>query len=141
MHRIVLAALATLVVTASPTSAADREPLLGEGALTQPPPASRGVALSALYGTLITLQAYDGWSTVSGVRMGAAETNPALEGVASNTGAMWAVKAGATGASIYAAERLWRRNRRVQAVATMVAVNGIMAIAAARNAAVVQRLK
>jgi len=141
MKRNVLATVVMLLAMVSTTYAADRDSRFGEGAVTQAQPSSRGVALSALYGTLITLQAYDGWSTISGVRMGAAEINPALAGVASNTGAMWAVKAGATGASIYAAERLWRRNRRVQAVATMVAVNGIMAMVAARNAAVVQRLK
>ena len=104
-------------------------------------PASRGAALPMLYGALAGLQAYDGWSTVTAVRRGATEANPAMGGAASNTGAMWALKAGATGVSIYAAERLWRTHRRVEAVATMIAVNGMMAAVATRNASVMRQLK
>jgi hypothetical protein len=97
--------------------------------------------LPVLYGTLAGLQAYDGWSTVRATRAGATEANPALGGVASNTGAMWAVKVGATMASAYAAEGLWRRHRRVQAIVTMAAVNGMMAAVAAHNASVMRGLK
>lgn len=104
-------------------------------------PASRGAALPILYGTLIGLQAYDGWSTATAVRLGAVEANPVMAPVATNPGAMWALKAGATTASIYAAERLWRRHRRVEAIATMVAVNGMMVAVAARNASTMRQLK
>jgi hypothetical protein len=104
-------------------------------------PTARGAALPVLYGVLAGLQAYDGWSTVSAVNRGAVEGNPAIAGVAANPGAMWALKVGATSASIYAAETLWRRHRRAGAIATMVAVNGMMVAVAARNASVMQRLK
>jgi hypothetical protein len=102
---------------------------------------SRGPALPALYGMLAGLNAYDGWSTVKAVRLGAIEGNPAVAGIASNAPAMWAVKTGATLASVYAAERLWRRNRKKEAIITMVAVNGVMAMVAARNASVLRGMK
>jgi hypothetical protein len=102
---------------------------------------SRGVALPVLYGTLAGLQAYDGWTTVKAVHLGATEGNPAVAGLASNARAMWAVKAGATLGSIYLAERLWRQHRRGTAIATMLAVNGVMAAVAINNASVMQGLK
>lgn len=103
--------------------------------------ASRGVALPVLYGTLAGLQAYDGWTTVKAVHLGATEGNPAVAGLATNARAMWAVKAGATLGSIYLAERLWRQHRRGAAIATMLAVNGVMAAVAVNNASVMQGLK
>jgi hypothetical protein len=103
--------------------------------------ASRGVALPVLYGTLAGLQAYDGWTTVKAVHLGATEGNPAVAGLASNAHAMWAVKAGATLGSIYIAERLWRQHRRGAALVTMLAVNGVMAAVAVNNASVMQGLK
>jgi hypothetical protein len=104
-------------------------------------PIARGAALPVLYGVLAGLQAYDGWSTVSAVNRGAVEANPTMARVATNPGAMWALKIGATSASIYAAETLWRRHRRAEAIATMVAVNGMMVVVATRNASVMQGLK
>jgi hypothetical protein len=104
------------------------------------PRVSRGAALPVLYGTLAGLQAYDGWSTVRAVRLGATEANPAVAGIASHAPAMWAVKAGATLVSIYAAERLWRRHRRTEAIVTMIAVNSAMAMVAAHNASVLKGL-
>jgi len=101
---------------------------------------SRGASLPVLYGTLAAFQAYDGWSTVRAVRLGATEANPAVAGIASHAPAMWAVKAGATMVSIYAAERLWRRHRRTEAIITMVAVNSAMAMVAAHNASVLKGL-
>jgi hypothetical protein len=64
-----------------------------------------------------------------------------VAGLADNSRAMWAVKAGATVVSIYAAERLWRRNRRTEAIVTMIAVNSAMAMVAVHNASVLQGLK
>lgn len=105
------------------------------------PHASRGPVLPVLYGTLAGFQAFDGWITVRATTRGASEANPFMTGVASNPGAMWAVKAGTTMASIYGAENLWRRHHRVQAVALMVAVNGIMAAVAVRDASIVRGMK
>jgi hypothetical protein len=105
------------------------------------PHASRGPILPVLYGTLAGLEAYDGWSTVRATTHGASEANPVLVGLASNSGAMWAVKVGSTMASIYAAESLWRRHHRAEAVVMMVVVNGAMATVAVRNASVIRGLK
>ncbi len=110
--------------------------------LSAPPPATRGRALPLLYGTLAGLQAYDGWSTLKGTNHGVSETNPLLGGgVASNPGAVWALKAGSTAASIYFAESLWRHHHRTQAIVMMVVVNGAMAAVAARNSSVIRGLK
>jgi hypothetical protein len=98
---------------------------------------SRGV-LPALYVSLAGLQAYDGYSTIRGLRQGAVETNGIVKGVAGNPAAMWAMKAGVTTASVVIAERLWKQNRRTAAIVTMVATNGLMAVVAARNAAVLR---
>ncbi len=125
---------------ASDEAAANPGVVVGQQKASEPSVA-RGAALPVLYGLLAGLQAYDGWSTVSAVNRGALEGNPAIANVAANPGAMWALKVGATSASIYAAETLWRRHRRAGAIATMVAVNGIMIGVATRNASVMQRLK
>ena len=146
MGRTGFAAVLGLLLMTSPAWAADGDanatvPEVRTLILNPVQPSGRGPVLPLLYGTLAGLQAYDGWSTLSAVQRGATEANPALGGVASNSGAMWAVKAGATVASIYAAERLWRRHRRVEAVVTMVAVNGLMAAVATHNASVLRGLK
>jgi hypothetical protein len=155
MIRSLLVATLGLVLFAAPVFAGEDEVLVGktiagsiattradvrpfQGGELGP---SRGATLPVLYGIMGGLQAYDGWSTVKAVRLGATEANPAVAGIASHAGAMWAVKAGATAASIYAAERLWRRNRRTQAIITMVAVNSAMAMVAAHNASVLRGLK
>jgi hypothetical protein len=102
---------------------------------------SRGRILPALYITAAGLQAYDGWSTVTGLRRGATEANAGIAGLASHPGAIWAFKAGAAIVSVSAAEVLWRRHRRAEAIATMVAVNSIMVAVALNNASVIRRLR
>ena len=102
------------------------------------PDAPRGGVLPSLYVTLAGLHAYDGYSTVSGVHRGAAETNPVVKSVAGNPMAMIAVKGGVIAASIFMAERLWKQNRRSAAIATMIVTNGLMAAVAARNASVLR---
>jgi hypothetical protein len=154
MIRSLLVASLGLVLFAAPVIAGDEEVLVAKtiaGSVAARPDVrsfggaelhtSRPAVLPVMYVTLGALQAYDGWSTVHAVNLGATESNPALAGVASNSGAMWAVKAGATVASIYAAERLWRRHRRTEAIITMVAVNSVMAMVAVHNASVVRGLR
>jgi hypothetical protein len=146
MVRSCLAALLSMCLVAASASAADNDTSAGtssDASVTISPArlAARGSMLPVFYGTLAGLQAYDGWSTVRATRLGATEANPVLGGMASNAGAMYAVKAGATLASIYAAERLWRRHRRVEAIVTMAAVNGMMAAVAVHNASVMRGLK
>jgi hypothetical protein len=149
MVRSCLVASLSILLLAAPAFAAGDEVLPAQTIATsvaigpQLPTAAiaRGPVLPALYGTLAGLQAYDGWSTVRAVRLGATEANPAVAGLANNARAMWAVKAGATMVSIYAAERLWRRNRRTEAIVTMIAVNSAMAMVAVHNASVLRGLK
>jgi hypothetical protein len=143
MIRACLVTLLGLFLTVEPVFAADADaavdPVVALVATTAPP--ARGAVLPVLYGTLAGLQAYDGWSTVMALRQGAREANPAMAAVASNPGAIWAVKVGATMASIYAAERLWKRHRHVEAIATMVAVNALMSAVAAHNRSVLRGLQ
>jgi hypothetical protein len=150
MVRTTAAALMMLVcVSAVPVRAAagqsdDPSPLYAR--LLVPPgvaaspavllPASRGAALPSLYVSLAALEMYDGYTTMTGVRHGAVEGNPVLGGAAANSPALWAIKGGAAVGVIFIAERLWRQHHRGQAVAVMLASNGIMAAVAARNARV-----
>jgi hypothetical protein len=143
MIRNLLAAFVSLSLLVTSALAADGDAARDTSAYERnsEPVATRPGSLPILYGTLAALQAYDGWCTVMAVRSGATEANPALAGAASQPTAMLAVKVGATSASIYAAEHLWREHRRMQAVATMIAVNGMMAVVAAHNASVMRGLK
>jgi len=102
------------------------------------PKPSRGAVLPGLYVSLAALQAYDGYSTMTGLQRGAVEANGVMKNVAGNPAALWAVKAGVTTTSIVVAERLWKQNRRGAAIATMIATNGLMAVVAARNASVLR---
>lgn len=100
--------------------------------------AIRGPVLPSLYVSLIGLQVYDGYSTRRGVTHGAIEANTFLSNVTSHPAILWAAKGGAAFVSIYAAERLWRQGRRGQAIAVMIASNGLMVAVAASNASVIR---
>jgi len=115
------------------------------GGLWQTPvrwvPATRGPVLPSLYASLIVLEAYDGYSTNKGLKNGAIESNSFMRRLAAEPAALWAVKGGATFVSIYVAERLWRKNQRGQAIAVMLATNGLMAAVAMNNASVLRGQK
>jgi len=118
--------------SAGPANRAVRSVELGAG--------RRPNVLPVLYVGLAALQAFDGYSTTTALGRGAQEANPMMRGVAGNSAAFWAVKVGSTAASIWIAERLWKTNR-VGAIVTMVAVNGMMASVAARNASVLKTMR
>ena len=99
---------------------------------------TRPSMLPALYVSLAALQAYDGYATLRGVSHGARESNALVSGLAGKPAVFWAFKGSSTAMSIAMAEQLWRRHRRVEAIATMVAANGVMAAIAARNASVLR---
>jgi hypothetical protein len=88
--------------------------------------------------SLATLNAYDAYSTTSALGKGAVEANPLMRGVAGTPAALWAVKGGVTAMSIYAAERLWRDNHRVAAIALMAITNGVMAAVVTQNSRVLR---
>ena len=83
-------------------------------------------SLVPLYVSFATLQVLDTHSTSRALAQGAVEANPLMKGVAGNSGALLAVKAaGATGV-IFAAEKMWRKNKAA-AIVFMVAANVGMA--------------
>jgi Domain of unknown function (DUF5658) len=144
MIRACMAASLSLLLVAAPVVAADDDVPLTGNVVSLPLPTravSRGSTLPALYGALAGLQAYDGWSSVTALRLGGREANPIMAPVASQPGAVWAIKAGATIGAIYAAERLWKGHRHAEAIATMIAVNGIMASVAIHNRSILGALK
>jgi len=87
------------------------------------------------------LNVYDGSSTTTALKLGAAEGNPMMAGIAGHPAALWAVKAGVTAGSIVVAERLWRQHRRAAAIGMMIVSNGLMAAVAAQNASVIRRMR
>ena len=103
--------------------------------------ASRGPVLPSLYVSFIGLELYDGYSTTQGLSKGAIESNTLMGKVAAHPGALWAAKGAVTFLSIYTAERLWRQHHRGEAIAMMVAMNGIMVAVAASNASVINKQK
>lgn len=96
-------------------------------------PARRPQILGVLYASFIGLEVYDGYSTSTGLTAGATESNGLVRWAAVHPTIFWGVKGGAAAASLYVAERMWRRHRRGQAIAVMVASNVVMAAVAANN--------
>ena len=103
-------------------------------------PARRPNALPILYASFGALQALDAATTLRAVGRGATEANPVLTGIASNRGAMVAVKAASFASTVYLTERLWKKNR-MAAVVTMVCVNSAYAVIVAHNYRAGSRLK
>jgi hypothetical protein len=97
-------------------------------------------ALPVLYASFGALQALDAATTFRALDRGAAEANPVLTGIASNRGAMVAVKAASFASTVYLTERLWKKNR-VAAVVTMLCVNSAYAAIVAHNYRAGSRLK
>ena len=104
--------------------------------IVTPAAESRPAILPPLYVGLAALQAYDGYSTIRGVRQNKSEANPLVGGLAGRPALFWSIKAASTAATIYFADQLWRQHHRKQAIATMIVANGVMAAVAARNASV-----
>ena len=78
------------------------------------------------------LQVLDVHSTMKAMSAGGRESNPAMAGIASNGGALLAVKAGTTAATAYFAERLSRNHPR-GAIVLMAVLNGTYAAIVAHN--------
>jgi hypothetical protein len=112
-------------------------------ALTQTAPreAARPRLLPKLYASYAGLQAYDVYSTRQALSRAAVEANPLMQQAAQNSSAMIALKAGVTVGTIVAAERMWKNNNKMGAIAVLVASNGVAAFVAARNARTLQNLR
>ncbi|HZB25060.1 MAG TPA: DUF5658 family protein [Vicinamibacterales bacterium] len=113
-------------VAAAPALATGPEPWMFDRKVRRP------AAVSVMYGTLGALQALDVYSTRRALNHGGTEANPLVRPAAGSTAAMSAVKAASTAASIFFAERAWKKNRK-GAVVLMAIVNGATAAVVARN--------
>lgn len=103
------------------------------GTFTMPAPAAeRPALLRPLYVSFATLQVLDAYSTYRATERGYRELNPMLQPASNNLGAMLALKAGATAATIFAVEKLWKRNRTA-AVLTMVGINAAYGFVVSHN--------
>ncbi len=103
---------------------------------------SRPAPLMPLYAGFAAAQALDIHSTALAIDRGARERNPLMKALGpDNTWAAVAVKAGITGATIWTAERMWKRNRRLNAVVLMAAVTAFQAAVDAHNYRVAARLR
>lgn len=146
MVRTWFSALFIVFLVASPAVAEDAiataagDPIASPSAVAARP-TSRGPILPILYVSFAVLNVYDGSSTTTALKLGAAEGNPIMAGIAGHPAALWAVKAGVTAGSIVVAERLWRQHRRAAAIGMMIASNGLTAVVAAQNASVIRRLR
>ena len=132
-----------LTLSAVPVAAAEKaEPaaapaVVTSGDISKPRPQ----VVPPLYASLAALQAFDGYTTLRGIKAGAHEGNPLVGNAAGHPIAMWSIKAASTAATIYYAERLWRRHRRGQAITLLAATNAIMGAVAAHNASVLSSLR
>lgn len=123
-------------------------PAVASSQISEPPapaPAptnSRPAPLMPLYVGFATTQLLDMHSTHLATERGAEERNPILKALgADNRWAAAAVKSGITGATIWTAERMWKRNRRTSAVVLMAAVTALQATIDAHNYRVAARLR
>ena len=102
-------------------------------------PGSSG-GMMALYVSTAAMQALDIHSTLAGLHGGAAEANPLMGGVTKSPSGMIAVKAAETAGTIFAAQKLAKRNKPA-AIAMLVAINSAYAMIAVHNYRVAGNLK
>jgi hypothetical protein len=95
-------------------------------------PPARPAPLVGLYVSLAGLQALDITSTRRALDAGASEANPFMAPFAASALALTVLKAGVTGATIFASERLWKKNRKA-ALLTMIGLNAAYGAIVARN--------
>ena len=132
-YRVAVCAAALLMFSVPPLAA--QEPRLAPPSIAdttdagRPPSAAPGleaarpVALLPLYVSFAALQALDVHSTLMALEGGAREGNPVMRKVVSSPASLVAVKALSTAGALYAAEKLWKRNRTL-AILTMIGLNG-----------------
>jgi hypothetical protein len=126
-------------ITSSITNSDEKEPANNDVSDSKKP--GRPWPLPALYGSSAFFQGYDVYLTLAALKRGASEVNPVLKPISGNPVAFIAVKAGLTAASFVGAERLWKDDHRLGAVALMLASNAMMVVATAHNLTVLQRIK
>jgi len=133
-------AASALPVAVTPAIAAQPAPAISRQIRTAVEASQRPRVLPALYVGAAALQGYDAYSTLAAIERGGVEANPLMRSIVENPALFIGVKAGVAAGSIYAAERLWRTNRKIAAVALMVASNSFMTYVAVRNTATLNRI-
>jgi hypothetical protein len=121
-------------ITESSTSVENAKPIL------EVPRSTGRSSLVALSVASATLHGLDVYTTLAALDRGALEANPMMRGAVRNTAVFVAVKSSMAAATIYAAHRLWPRNR-VAAVAVLAISNGVMATVVAHNLSVLRQMK
>jgi hypothetical protein len=114
-------------------SAAQVQAQLTQGFTTMPRGPKRPAALVGLYASFAALQIADGVSTFSALNAGGVEANPTMKALTKNRAAFFAFKAGASLATVYMTERLWKKNRKA-AIVSMIVLNSVYATIVANNA-------
>jgi hypothetical protein len=105
---------------------------------TKKPGTSGG--MMALYASTVAVQAMDLHSTMTGIKAGASEGNPLMGGATKNAAVFIGVKAAVTAGTIFAAQKLAKRNKPA-AIAMLIAVNSAYAMIAVHNYRVAGSLK
>jgi hypothetical protein len=99
---------------------------------------TRPRSLVPLYATFAALQVADAVTTVQALQQaGVEEVNPLARPFVRNVPAMAVVKSASTAVTIFAVEKLWRRNR-VAAVSTMIGINVAYGLIVSHNARVAE---
>jgi len=109
--------------------------------VVEPPPADPGKRPALLIGMYVAsgvLHGYDAYSTLAGVSANAAEANPIVGDMAKQPALFIAAKSAMALTTMAAADQMWRSGHRGRAIALMAVSNGVMAIVAAHNAAVLR---
>lgn len=84
----------------------------------------------SMYVSFAALQIMDGISTRKALSGGAAEANPMMSGIARNSAALFAVKAGTAAATTFFAERIARKNPKAATIMMAVLNTAYVAIVA-----------
>jgi hypothetical protein len=158
MPRTLVASLALVGVLSSPAIAfAQQGPIVATVATALPSDSSAPAAVPSLVppshlqlqrssvitlsASLVSLQAYDTYSTLSALKLGGTETNPLMQGVVKHPAALILLKGGVAAGSIFAATRLWQQHHRGAAIALLAMTNGTIAVVAAHNASVLRTMR
>ena len=102
--------------------------------------AQRPAALPSLYVASVSLQAFDGVSTLLAIDRGAREANPFMRAITTQPATFIALKAATATSIILASEQLWKRGRKKSAIVLMIASNAALGFVASRNVRVLSEL-
>jgi hypothetical protein len=124
------------VLLAEPQSVPEAVPVLSSAVPIPSAKQKRPAALVPMYVSFAVLQGLDYSSTTRALRSGAGrEANPLMRPIVGNRPAFIAVKAATGVVTIWAGEKLWKKNRAA-AVVLMAVMNGAVGAVVAHNLSV-----